>query len=271
MSLKDDHKQQHNFCKIMIHLIIALSMIILIILRCSIGLFLFYQILIMFAIFDIYYLFIILSSKNLHWFHYDLIGIDGIISMSIPSPTPTKENKRILIGSLSELSAYPGSTSNYIINTTSSYCFIINCAFTIYILNDKYNYNYSKYSTEIATLFLVNIASFGFLLAGHWTVFESLLSTMIHIFGFFMVFMCSTFAIYIQQYSTGYIWLCIVATVVCFILVMIYGYFRKNYWTVIFAEERDAHRYSLYMLFLEWLIVVIIQAQSLAFMRTVIA
>ena len=159
--------------------------------------------------FDIYYVFIIFRSKNLHWFHYDLIGIDGIISMAIPSPNHTKENKFKLIGSISELSAYPGSTSHYILNTTSSYCFIITCVFTIYILNDKYNYDYSKYSTKIITLLMICLASFGFLLAGHWCVFENKLSTILHIVGFFMVYICSTVAIYIQQNAN---WICIVAS-----------------------------------------------------------
>ena len=258
-------EKQHNSCKLIINSIIFLSFLLLTICKLSIGSFLFYQTLIIMIIFDIYYLFLILTSKNLHWFHYDLIGIDGIMSLAIPSPNHEKEDKFKLIGSISELSAYPGSTSNYIINTTSSYTFIITTAFTIYILDDKYDYNYSKYSTKIITLFMICLASFGFLLAGHWNVFETKLSTILHIIGFFTVYIFSTIAIYIQQNAN---WLCIVASIICFVVFMIYGYIRHNYVHVQFDDMRSAHKYSFWLVFLEWILVLIIQAQCLVFMMT---
>ena len=260
-------EKQQNYCKLMINSVIFFSTILLIILKVSIESFLFSQLLIVMIMFDVYYLFVLFKSNNLHWFHYDIIGIEGIISMAIPSPNNYKENKFQLIGSISELSSYPGSTSHYILNTTSSYTFIITVVFCILVLDKQYNYDYKQYGLKISTLFMICLASFGFLLAGHWCVFQSILSTIIHIIGFFMIFILSTIAIYIQQNAN---WFCIVCTIISIITFLIYGYIRHNYVRHQFADTRMAHKYSLYEILLELILVIIIQAQCLLFMWTVI-
>lgn len=257
-------KQRRN-CKLIVNSILLFSIFILIACKASVKQFLFYEILILMSLFDFYYVYIYFTSKSLHWFHYDLTGINlgGNISMAIPTKNSLKENKFRLIGSISELSCYPGSTSNYIINTISSYVCILTWIFGILILNDNYeNYNFSKYSSEIIQLILICLASFGFLLAGHWSVFETRIATILHIIGFLMAFLFPMIAIIIQ--TKGH-WLSIVASIVSIGLIVVYMKIRIKWVLVEFQDTIDAHKYSLKLNVLELIAVMIVQAECLAF------
>merc|ERR1712083_120411 len=108
----------------------------------------------------------------------------------------------------------------------STFVFTIAMIFGVVVLDQRYHYDYDANPLKIASLFLIGIGAFGFLLAGHWSVFESVISSNIHTAGFFIIYICSTVAIFIQQ--NGH-WLCILGTVIVFGLFGVYGFIRQKY------------------------------------------
>ena len=69
--------------------------------------------------------------------------------------------------------------------------------------------------------------------------------------------------IYFQQlqfiFNKMLIIYCIIATIISIIILIIYGYIRRNYAHIEFEDIKYAHKYSFYEIFPEWILVLIIQ------------
>jgi len=260
-------KTARKYLKLMMHSTILASVMVLIGLKVSILNFLFYELVVIMAMFDLYYFAVLLYSNHLHWYQHKLTSIPGIFSMAVPINSKDRENTHRFIGSISELSSYPGSTPHYVLSTTSTFTFIIAMVFGVVVLDERYHYDYEAYPLQIASLYLIGIGAFGFLLAGHWSVFESVISTHIHTAGFFCIWICTTVAIFIQQNAH---WLCIIGLVLCCIVFGVYGYIRQKYVLFEFNEMESAHKYSVIEILNECIVVFVIEAQCLVFIWTII-
>lgn len=258
-------ERQRNSIKLLFHCSIVAASVICIASKTAPRYFLFAQLVLVMCLFNAYYLFVMVSSPQLHWFQHRLVSIEGVSAVSLPIPWSAKENSRIGIFSISELSAYPGSTSHYVLSTGSSYVFTLTLALTVLLLDERYDFDLDAHFREIASLLVVCGAAFGFLLAGHWSVFENVLSTVLHTLGFAMTALGSTVAIYLQQ---GAHWLCIVGSTVSVLLLALYGYLRAKYVRTELENRRKAHSYSVREILLEWLTVIIFELQCVVFLWT---
>ena len=260
-------KRHRKRLKIILHSIIAISIGVLIALKQDILSFLFYELIVIMAFFNVYYCTVIIKSDHLHWYQHKLTSIPGIYGMAVPINCKDRENTHRFIGSISELSSYPGSTPHFVLSTTATFVFIIAVMFVVLVLDQRYHYEFTQHPIKISSLLLMGFGAFGFLLAGHWSVFESKIATNLHTAGFFILYGASTVAIFLQH---GLHWLCILGAVIVFALFGIYGYIRQKYVLFEFPEFERAHMYSVIEILNEIFVVLVIEAQCLVFIWTVI-